>query len=103
MTRPKNIQISYELFLGMIDYIADHSDCADYRYNDILTAVKDKLDAMARRELYTAYKTGATKEIRAKAKEQYLNLVGILSSYRWHNEHDVNVKYTGDERRWGLP
>lgn len=103
MTRPKNIQISYELFLNMIDYIADHSDCSDYRYNDILTAVEDKLDAMARRELYTAYKTGTTMEIRAMAKEQYLNVMGIPSSYRWHNEHDVNVKYTGNERQRAVP
>lgn len=100
MNRPQNIQISYDLFLDMIDYIADHSDESDYRLDDILQAVIDKLEAMARRELYTLYKTGATREIRAQAKEQYMDMMGIPSSYRWSNEHDVNVQHTGNERRW---
>ena len=99
MTRPKNLLISYELFLDMIDYIADHPDTSDHRLDDIIKAVSDKLEAMARRDLYTLYKTGASKEVRALAKEQYMDIMGIPSSYRWSNEYDVNVQYTGDERR----
>ena len=102
MNRPKNILISYELFLDMIDYIADHPDDSDYRYANIATGVNSKLDAMTRRELYTVYKTGATNETRAMAKEQYMDMMGIPNSYRWGNEQDVNVKYTGDERRWAV-
>ena len=39
MTRPKNLLISYELFLDMIDYIADHPDTSDHRLDDIINAV----------------------------------------------------------------
>ena len=99
MIRPKNIQISYELFLDMIAYISDHPDESDYRLDAISTAVNNKLEAMVRRDLYTVYKTGATSEIRAMAKEQYMDMMGIPSSYRWSNKKDVNVQSSGDKRR----
>ena len=61
------------------------------RYAGVYTTASE-LDAMARRELYNADKTGAAKELRAMAKKQNMDMMGIPSSYRWDNEQDANVK-----------
>ena len=41
--------------------------------------------------LYSLYKAGATEEIRRKAREEFLDAAGILDSFQWPAEQDVNV------------
>ena len=43
----------------------------------------EKLDAMAKRQIYSQYKTAPTEEEREKARQEYLNKVGILPNFRW--------------------
>lgn len=43
----------------------------------------EKLDAMAKRQIYSQYKTAPTEEEREKARQEYLDKVGISPSFRW--------------------
>lgn len=81
----------------MIDRI---EKCADFRgiiyctpqislgeIDDVLPEIKkgleEKLEAMVRRDLYTKYKTAPTEEEREKARQEYLEKVGMHRSFRW--------------------
>ena len=72
MAHPKTVQIDYHLFIDLCTFILDHSDDADPRFDSIVSGLSSKLDAMRRREIYSAYKTGSTEEERSLAREQYL-------------------------------
>ena len=54
---------------------------------------EQKLEAMARHDMYSLYKSGANEEIRGKARQDYLNAVGLLDSLQWPPEQDVNVTH----------
>ena len=81
----------------MIDRI---EKCADFRgmiyctpqislgeIDDVLPEIKkgleEKMEAMVRRDLYTKYKTAPTEEEREKARQEYLEKVGMHRSFRW--------------------
>ena len=81
----------------MIDRI---EKCADFRgiiyctpqislgeIDDVLPEIKkgleEKMEAMVRRDLYTKYKTAPTEEEREKARQGYLEKVGMHRSFRW--------------------
>ena len=78
--RLKNVQISEELFVALVKYHL-------VELEDVLPQIKkgleDKLEAMVRRELYTKYKTAATEEEREKARQEYLDKVGMQRNFRW--------------------
>jgi hypothetical protein len=74
--------------------------CADFRgiiyctpqislgeIDDVLPEIKkgleEKMEAMVRRDLYTKYKTAPTEEEREKARQEYLEKVGMHRSFRW--------------------
>lgn len=77
----KQIQIPYELFIDLIRYF--NFDNGEDLKSDIKKALNEKMDAIVRRELYTQYKTAATEEEREKARQEYLNKIGLNSSFRW--------------------
>jgi hypothetical protein len=76
----KNVQISEELFVALLKYHLVEMD-------DVLPQIKkgleEKLEAMVRRDLYTKYKTASTEEEREKARQEYLEKVGMHRSFRW--------------------
>ena len=76
----KKVQITQELFLALVKYhlleIADEKE-------KIKKELKDKLDAMAKRQIYSQYKTADTEEERERARQEYLDKVGILPNFRW--------------------
>ena len=75
----KNVQISEELFVALLKYHLVEMD-------DVLPQIKkgleEKLEAMVRRDLYTKYKTASTEEEREKARQEYLEKVGMHRSFR---------------------
>lgn len=76
----KNVQISFELFVKLLRYhLVDDESCE----TEIKKELEKKLDAMAKRQIYSQYKTAPTEEEREKARQEYLNKVGILPSFRW--------------------
>jgi len=44
---------------------------------------KDWREAMVRRDLYTKYRTAPTEEEREKARQEYLDKVGMHRDFRW--------------------
>ena len=76
----KKVQITQELFLALVKYhlleIADEKE-------EIKKELTDKLDAMAKRQIYSQYKTADTEEERERARQEYLDKVGILPNFRW--------------------
>jgi len=76
----KNIQISQELFIDLIDYhLLDQFD----KEEAIKKGLEDKMDSIIKREKYTKSKTALTEEEREKARQEYLDIVGMHPSFRW--------------------
>lgn len=77
-----SVMISDELFK---DLIAFHiCDITDFdREQRIKSALQQKVDSMSRRADYTAYKTAQSPEDRERARQRYLDSVGIPEAYRW--------------------
>ena len=76
----KYIQISYDLFISLLQYHLMEND--DY-LEEIQQGLEQKLDALIQHEMYTKYKTAPTKEEREKARQEYLNQRGVTDSFRW--------------------
>lgn len=76
----KNVQISGELFVALLKY---HLVEIDDVMQEIKEGLEDKLEAMVRRDLYTKYKTAPTEEEREKARQEYLEKVGMHRDFRW--------------------
>ena len=78
----KNVQISQELFLQICKYhLAQIDDSGTVEA--IYKGLCDKLDQMARRELYTTYKTAENAEDREMARQAYLEQIGLHKDFRW--------------------
>ena len=92
-TRPKSIQIEYSFFLDLVSYAFMHEDSADPGYQRITDAFHRKLEAMERHHLYSLYKSGASEDIRRKAREEYLEAIGLRISFRWEDVQDANVAH----------
>ena len=90
-TRPRSIQIDYSFYLDLISHAFTHGDPDDPCFCRINSAFHRKLEAMERHELYTLYKSGASKEIREKARKDYLEAIGLFNEYHWSADHDINV------------
>lgn len=78
----KNVQISQELFFDLVRYFV-LDDTSEMRLKAISDALEVKIDNMVKHELYTASKTAETPEEREKARQQYLDKVGMRESFRW--------------------
>ena len=76
----KNIQISEELFFALLKY---HLVEIDDVLSEIKMGLEDKLEAMIRRDSYAKYKTAPTEEEREKARQEYLDKVGMHRDFRW--------------------
>jgi len=76
----KNIQIPEQLFFALLKY---HLLEIDEVLPEIKKGLEDKLEAMVRRDLYTKYKTASTEEEREKARQEYLDKVGVHRDFRW--------------------
>lgn len=74
------VQISQELFLALVKY---HLLEMNEDEEQIKKELKEKFDAMAKRQIYSKYKTALTEDDRMKAREEYLQLVGMSRSFRW--------------------
>ena len=76
----KSVQISYDLFVALVEYhLACDDDCAE----EIRQGLERKLDALVRHELYAKYKTAPRQEDREKARQEYLEKRGVPDSFRW--------------------
>lgn len=76
----ENVTIPEELFIDLVKYFLADIRCDEDR---IRSRLQEKLEAMVKREVYTRYKTAATSEEREKARQEYLEKVGIPENFRW--------------------
>lgn len=74
------MQISEKLFIALPKY---HLVEMDDALPDIKKGLKEKLEAMVKRDLYTKYKTAPTEEEGEKARQEYLEKVEMHRSFRW--------------------
>ena len=84
----KKIQITQELFVKMLKYFySDELEFDDYELNelyyDIKNGIDKKMDAISRRSYYTEYRTAETDAAREKARQKYLDAVGMHKDFRW--------------------
>ena len=76
----KNVQISEQLFFALLKY---HLLDMDEVVPEIKKGLEEKVEAMMKRELYTKYKTAPTEEERERARQEYLERVGMHRDFRW--------------------
>lgn len=80
MTKEKQIQIPQRLFGQMLAYfLLDREDVAE----DVKKGLNAKLDAMAKHDLYTKYKTAPTPAEQEQARKEYLDKIGVSEDFRW--------------------
>ena len=91
MNTYKSIQIDFQLFQRMISYISSHSDTSDPAYEVIYNSILQKLESMEKHALFTVYKTAPDIKSREKARQKYLDMMGIPESFRWPAKQDRNV------------
>lgn len=78
----KSVQIPAALFVQLISYhVYGRRDPALAEV--IREGLDAKLEALARRQLYADSKTAPTFEAREKARQAYLDAVGISGDWRW--------------------
>lgn len=82
MSKQKNVQIPVELFADLVHYFILDEETPEANQH-IREQLKLKLEAMEKRELYNTYKTAENPEEAEKARQAYLDISGILDSFRW--------------------
>lgn len=76
----KNIQIPQELFIRLIRFhLFDMDEDADL----IKKGLEDKMVRLARHEIYSKSKTASSEEEKEKARQEYLDMVGMHQDFRW--------------------
>ena len=76
----KNIQISYDLFMKLLKY---HCFGIYEFEDDIKRELENKLNSVLKRKYYTDYKTASSEEEREKARQKYLDEIGMHKDFRW--------------------
>lgn len=76
----RNFQIPESLFVALIKYhVLGIEECLP----EIEQGLKQKYEAVIKREYYTNSKTAKTEEEREKARKAYLDMVGMHPDFRW--------------------
>lgn len=84
--KEKQVQIPLKTFTGLLLLTEDLLSNSEIDYNKIKQLNQDlhnKLKAMNKRNLYTKYKTAPTKEEKEKARNEYLDEVGMNKDFRY--------------------
>ena len=76
----RNVQISEKLFFALLQY---HLVAMDDVLPEIKEGLAETLAALLSRDLYPTYKTASTEEEREKARQEYLEKVGMHRDFRW--------------------
>ena len=79
--KEKQVQIPQKALISLLRYFLIKKNEEDEKI--IIKALEDKLEAITRHELYTQSKVNPSEEEREKARQEYLDRVGILKDFRW--------------------
>lgn len=87
---PKNIQIPYGLFANLAAYFMLGQHDAE-TYKAIVSGITAKYESIHNRQLYsTMHSKTATAAEQEKARQQYLDKVGVPDSFRWDTDYNNN-------------
>lgn len=79
----KTYKIDEKLFFNLVRYFYLENDTNELK-NEITKQIEAKIDSLWKHELYSKYKDKTlTDQEREKARQEYLDAVGILPSFRW--------------------
>ena len=81
MSKEKQSQIPTTTLYSLFRYFLIERNEEDEKL--ITKALEDKLEAMVRHDLYTKSKVAETEEEREKARQEYLDRIGMRDSFRW--------------------
>lgn len=82
MSREKSVQIPESLFVQIAKYfLLDEQDEQTKAF--IKRGLERKLDAITNHNLYTQYKTAPTEQEQEQARLEYLDRIGVPSSFRY--------------------
>ena len=95
MSKQKNVQISEELFVQLAEYfLLDKRDTE--RETRIIGGLNAKWETI--RKLYTqAHDNTLTAEKRERARQQYLDIVGVPDGFRWAQDYNRGGTYHAEE------
>ena len=79
----KYVKIEYGLFIELYKLIVHNDIDSDESFERIKQELETKFHRLVNRELYSKYKTALTKEEQEKARQKYLDSVGIHKDFRW--------------------
>ena len=93
MAREKSVTITEELFIDLCRYFGTLVGEPDHTLEKrIAYLLQQKVDRIIDHDLYTLYKTGATKEQKERARKQYLERRGIPESFWWGEGQDWSIQ-----------
>lgn len=79
----KQYKIDEKLFFNLVSYFYLENDTNELK-NEITKQIEYKIDSLWKHELYSKYKDKKlTDQEREKARQEYLNAVGVHPSFRW--------------------
>ncbi len=81
--KDSKVQIEGQLFREICLWFLIDGAADQERYDRIRSGLESKLDAMARRELYSQSKTAPTEAEREKARRAYLDEIGMPEDWRY--------------------
>lgn len=88
MNNPKNIQISYDLFLRLCKHFFTNDSILynEKEINTIRNELEGKLDALIKRDLFTKYKTATNLKEREKLRKEYIEKAQIPLQFTTEKE-----------------
>ena len=81
MNKEKQVQIPQKALICLFKYFLIEKTEEDEKA--IIKALESKLEAMIRHDLYTKSKVAETDEEREKARQEYLDRIGMHKDFRW--------------------
>ncbi len=87
--KSKTVQIPESLFVDLLKYHLWNLDDDEIAVR-IQRGLQAKVDAIIRRGYYTDSKTAATPEEREKARQAYLDEIGMQDDFRWPEGFNPN-------------
>lgn len=78
----KHVKIDFKTFLALVRYFV-LDERTEELYGQIKQVLEDKVDSLARHELYTQSKTAETEQEREQARQKYLDAAGIHRDFRY--------------------
>ena len=79
----KQYKIDEKLFFDLVKYFYLENDTDELK-KEISKQIEVKIDSLWKHELYSKYQNkNLSDQEREKARQEYLDAVGILPSFRW--------------------